>query len=179
MFCGWSTYEVRYHLIAEGESGTYYRLAPAPWDEFRPFGDLHRHQYDYYGNGQLRMAKNTLKHTRHEPIRRIIALEECWPKKYNLPDHLWELRCGEPKDPISYFCLRKVFTGDGEPLDARPDFLTQLYTTTVFKNPRLAQDAMRGRQMFAINPYDRYMATQGARLENVDETAMESMPNAN
>lgn len=179
MFCGWSTFEARYHLIAEGESGTYYWLAPAPWDNFAPYGDLARHQYDYYGNGLLRMAQNTLDHTQHEPIRRIISIEECWPKKYNLPDHLWELRCGEPKDPISYFWVRNVYSPDGQPLEGRPSFLAQLYADTIFKNPRLAQDAMRGQQMFAINPYDRLRATQGASLENVNASSGDSMPNAN
>ena len=38
--------------------------------------------------------------------------EECWPKKYNLPDDLWAMRFSEPKDPMSYFWLRDVYTTD-------------------------------------------------------------------
>lgn len=168
MFCGWAAYEVRYHVIAEGESGKYYWLAPGPWGTFRPFGDLARNHYDYYGNGLLRMASTTLKHTSHEPIRRIISLEEVWAKKYNIPDHLWEYRMDEPKDALSYFWLRNVYAPDGQPIFGQQDFLKQLYTETVFSNPRLQADSTRGRPMFAINPYDRRMLPvngQHARFE--------------
>jgi hypothetical protein len=179
MFCGWSTFEARYHLIAEGESGTYYWLSPPPWGEFRPYGDLARHHYDYYGNGLLRMAMNTLRHTDHEPIERILFVEECWPKKYNLPDELWALRCAEPKEPMSYFWLRNVFTADGTPLESRMDFLHQLYADAVLKNPRLHADSMRGAPMFVINPADR---RPGAAPSFLDDTALrpvEALPNAN
>jgi len=182
MFCGWSTFEARYHLIAEGESGTHYWLAPGPWGDFQPYGDIDRNHYDYHGNGLLRMAQNTLRHSEHEPIRRIISVEECWPKKYNLPDHLWAMRCAEPKDPISYFWVRNVYTADGQPLQGRPSYLTQLYTESIFKNPRLQADAKRGQQVFAVNPYDRFLATPGARLENVSPMvteSLESLPSAN
>lgn len=187
MFCGWAAYEVRYHVIAEGESGTYYWLAPGPWGTFRPFGDLARNHYDFYGNGLLRMAECTLKNTDHEPIRRIISLEEAWAKKYNLPDHLWAYRMNEPKDAMSYFWLRNVYSPEGVPMYGQQDFLKQLYTDTIFSNPRLHADSTRGRPMFAINPYDRRMLpgdSQNLQISSQDdfgpsERTGETSPNAN
>ena len=31
MFCGWSAYANRLHIIGEGEDNKYYELAPGPW----------------------------------------------------------------------------------------------------------------------------------------------------
>ncbi|MBM4075207.1 MAG: hypothetical protein FJ267_06145, partial [Planctomycetes bacterium] len=45
MFCGWTAHEIRYHVIAEGESGTYYDVSQGPWGTFMPYGDLPRSQY--------------------------------------------------------------------------------------------------------------------------------------
>jgi hypothetical protein len=179
MFCGWSAFEARYHLIAEGESGAYYWLSPAPWGEFRPYGDVARHHYDYYGNGLLRMALNTLRHTEHEPIQRILFVEECWPKKYNLPDDLWAVRFAEPKDPVSYFWVRNVFRGDGEPLESRMDFLRQLYADAILKNPRLQADSTRGQPMFAITPIDGRTGFAPAAHDEGALLSVESYPNAN
>lgn len=183
MFCGWAAHETRYHLVAEGESGTYYWLAPNPWGTFKPYGDLSRNHYDYYGHGLLRMAQNCIRHTEHEPLRRIISIEESWPKKYNLPDHLWALRTGEPKDPMSYFWVRNIYSPEGEPWEGRPDFLQQLYTNAVFSNPRLQADSTRGRPMFVINPYDRRLSSgSGVPNQSASEfssSLMESLPNAN
>jgi hypothetical protein len=179
MFCGWAAHETRYHLIAEGESGTYYWLAPNPWGTFKPYGDLARNHYDYYGHGLLRMAQNSIKHTQHEPLRRIISIEESWPKKYNLPDHLWALRTGEPKDPMSYFWVRNIYSPEGEPWYGRPDFLQQLYTDTIFSNPRLHADSIRNKPMFVINPYDRRLQSGNALGEAYSPTSVDSLPNAN
>jgi hypothetical protein len=152
MFCGWQAYESRYHILGEGESGTLYELAPGPWKAFCPFGDLPRNHYDALGHTFAKMAFNTLRHTDHEPMRRLLVVEECWPKKLNLPDHLWALRIDEPKDPLSYFWLRAAFSPDGEVLHAAPDFTAWAYGRMVADNPRLLQDAQRGRPFFAINP---------------------------
>ncbi len=179
MFCGWSAFEARYHLIAEGESGTYYWLSPGPWGEFQPYGDLTRNHYDYYGNGLIRMAMNTVRHTDHEPLQRILFVEECWPKKYNLPDHLWAMRFSEPKEPMSYFWLRDVYSADGKLLDQKIDFLKQLYADSIYKNPRLQADATRGRPMFMTSPGDRRMPAQGHALENAALSSPDSLPSAN
>jgi hypothetical protein len=155
MFCGWSAHEIRYHLIAEGESGAYYRLSPAPWNTFKPYGDLERDQYDAMGNAHRKIALNTLRHTDHEPIARILLVEENWPKKYNLPDHLWAARFDEPKDSHSYFWLKTVMSGDGIVLQSNPDFVAHLTNRMIMDNPRLKQDTVRGKPFLAVNPAHR------------------------
>lgn len=152
MFCGWQAYESRVHLVAEGESGQIYELSPPPWSEFAPFGDLARTHYDVLGNSFKRIALNTLKYTQHEPMRRILIVEEVWQKKYNLPDDLWAVRFDEPKDPKSYFWLRGTFTPDGDLQYAVPDFISHSGALAVASNPRLQADAQRGRPFFAVNP---------------------------
>lgn len=152
MFCGWSSHEIRFHVIGEGESGNYYRLAPGPWSNFSPYGELSRHHYDTLGNSFHKMALTTLRHTEHEPMRRILVLEECWPKKYNLPDYLWKLRYDEPKDPQSYFWLRQVHDADGKLLAFHGDWLSHENAKAIGNNPRLLADARRGKPFYAINP---------------------------
>lgn len=152
MFCGWAAHEIRYHIVAEGESGTYYDVSQGPWNTFTPYGDLSRAQYDTVGNALHKMALNTLKHTDHEPILRILVAEEVWPKKFNLPDHIWKMRFDEPKDPKSYFWLKTVLSPDGTVLDHRPNYLAHLYTKTIANNPRLQADTLRGKPFFAVSP---------------------------
>ena len=155
MFCGWSAHEARYHLIAEGESGDYFRLSPAPWNTFAPYGDLERDQYDTMGNAHRKIALNTLNHTDHEPIVRILLVEENWPKKYNLPDHLWAARFDEPKDPHSYFWLKTIMAGDGTMMQSNRDFVSHLSNQMILDNPRLKADTVRGKPFFAVNPAHR------------------------
>ena len=155
MFCGWAAHEFRYHLVAEGESGTYYDVSQGPWSTFTPYGDLNRAQYDTVGNALHKMALNTLKHTDHEPILRILVAEEVWPKKFNLSDRLWSLRFDEPKDPKSYFWVKTVLGPDGTVLSHRQNYMSYLYTKTIANNPRLQADTQRGKPFFAINPAHR------------------------
>ncbi|MBS0205739.1 MAG: hypothetical protein JSS49_22790 [Planctomycetes bacterium] len=155
MFCGWSAHEVRYHLIGEGESGHHYRLSPAPWNTFAPYGDLERDQYDALGNTHAKIALNTLKHTDHEPIVRFFLVEEAWPKKYNLADHLWAARFDEPKDPHSYCWLKCTYDADGTVLKSNMDFIGNLQTQAVADNPRLKADSQRGKPFFAVDPTHR------------------------
>lgn len=152
MFCGWQAYESRYHIVGEGESGTLYELAPGPWGKFCPYGDLARHHYDTLGHLFHNMAMNTLRHTDHEPMRRIIVVEECWPKKLNLPDELWALRIDEPKDPQSYFWLRAAYAPDGTVMHQAPDYVAWVYGLAVINNPRLLADARRSRPFYAVSP---------------------------
>lgn len=173
MFCGWQAYESRSHLIAQGESGTFYELSPAPWGTFAPFGDLPRTHYDTYGHTFRKVALTTLKHTEHEPIRRILVVEECWAKKYNLPDHLWAMKFDEPKDSFSYLWLRAAMTGDGALLESHPDFVSHCAGMTLLDNPRLVEDAKRGRPFFAVSPYHR---TNGGNFD--DPTAWAGGPNS-
>lgn len=163
MFCGWAAYESRNHLIAEGVSGEFYELSPAPWGTFAPFGDLPRTHYDAYGQTLRNISLRTLERTEHEPIRRILVVEEAWPKKYNLPDDLWAIRFGEPKDAFSYFWLRAAYTGDGDLLELNQDFVSHSTSATIVDNPRLREDAKRGRPFYAVSPYHR---TNGGRLDD-------------
>jgi hypothetical protein len=155
MFCGWQAYESRYHIVGEGDSGTLYELAPGPWKRFCPYGDLTRNHYDSFGHAFHKMAMNTLRHTDHEPMRRMFVVEECWPKKLNLPDHLWALRMDEPKDPVSYFWMRAAYSPEGQLLHAAPDYTNWVHAWSVVNNPRLMADAKRGRPFYAVDPHQR------------------------
>jgi hypothetical protein len=154
MYCGWSAYEQRYHILGEGESGTYYELAPGPWGDFSAFGSCGRHHYDVFGQFAQRIADNTLAHTEHEPILRVLLVEEAWPKKYNLPDELWALQHAGPKEPHSYFHLRSIYAPDGRCLHRGADFLARQYELAVMSNPRLRSDMRKGHTIFATGPSD-------------------------
>lgn len=155
MFCGWSSHEIRYHVVGEGESGTYYQLAPGPWKQFMPYGDLPRVHYDVLGNSHRKMAMNALAQTDHEPIRRVIMIEEVWSKKFNMSDESWATRFDEPKEMVSYFWQRAEMTPEGRVLSALPDYLSYLQTASVADNPRLVNDMHKGRDHFVLTPYQR------------------------
>lgn len=164
MFCGWSSHEIRYHIIGEGESGTCYQLAPGPWLRFMPYGDLDRLHYDVLGNSHRKMALNALKLTDHEPIRRVVMLEEVWPKKYNWSDAVWAMRYDEPKEPMSYYWQRSEMTDDGHVISAVPDYTSYLNSKSIANNPRLVNDTQIGRPSYIVSPIMR-----AGHQENVDE----------
>lgn len=150
MFCGWGSYASQTHIIAEGESQKYYELAPGPWGDLKPWGKLGRQHYDAFNSFGWRMARNTLQHTQHEPITRIFVVEECWSKKFDLPDHVWKLRYDEPKKPQKYCHLRSEFTGDGVLLHSFAPWIAIQNTNMVSNNPRLQADASRGRSLLMV-----------------------------
>lgn len=150
MFCGWSSHEIRYHVIGEGESGTCYELAPGPWTRFMPYGDLDRMHYDVLGNSHRKMALNALMRTDHEPMRRVVMLEEVWPKKYNLSDRIWAMRFDEPKEPMSYFWQTAEMTEDGRVISAVSNYLNYLHYKCVADNPRLVNDAHKGIEHYIL-----------------------------
>lgn len=143
MFCGWSAFSSRTHVIGQGESGRYYQLSPPPWGEFRPFGDLGRQHYDPFMNHTPAIAINTLRHTQHEPIQQMYVVEETWAKKFNLPDKLWQQRYPEPKQPYSYFHLRQVLRGDGTEIRRNDSWFAWQTRQSVNDNPRLQAAARR------------------------------------
>ncbi|NQV27441.1 MAG: hypothetical protein HQ518_24085 [Rhodopirellula sp.] len=145
MFCGWSAYEDRTHIIGQGESGKYYNLAPAPWGDYRPFGDIERHHYDPFTMHSGALALSTLRHTEHEPIQQIFVVQETWAKKFNLPDQLWAERYTEPKDPHSYFHLLKILDGNGELQVSNLAWFDYQAKLCLSDNPRLTADANRNR----------------------------------
>ena len=144
-----------------------------------PNGDLSRAQYDILGNGLHKIALHTLKTTDHEPILRIVVAEEVWPKKFNLPDPLWNMRFDEPKDPKSYFWVRTTMDGDGKILSHRPNYLAYLYTKTIANNPRLQADTQRGKPFFAINPTLRTAASGGNHSTYIGTETDWGSPSAN
>ena len=151
MFCGWGAYECRYHVIAEGVSGTHNQVLPGPWGDFQPFGDLGRHHYDVNGTISGKLAMNVLRHTSHEDITRIFIVEENWPKKFNMPDAQWAARWDVPKDPKRYFTLRHVITPEGVLLHTYDDFFAQQNSREVMSNPRLTAEVIRSQPMYAVS----------------------------
>jgi hypothetical protein len=176
MFCGWASYEYRTHLIGEGESGRYYQLAPGPWGEFLPFGDIDRRHYDALLNAAHRIAQNTLKHTRHEPMARIFVVEECWPKKFNLPDDLWAQYYNEPKDVQKYYRVRITADGNGMLLATKSSWYNKTFAQCLGDNPRLRNDTRRGKPFYAVTPRSPWSdrASADSLVPYVEPTAVES-----
>jgi hypothetical protein len=148
MFCGWAAYDSRMRIIAEGESETYYDLTHPPWGELHAFGYIGRENYDQYNTHSGDVALNVLKHSSHEPIARIIVIEESWPKKLNLPDPVWNLRYDIPKDRHTYYRIRQVMLPDGTITQRYDSFLSFHARQLAGDNPRLVQQSKATRPMF-------------------------------
>lgn len=151
MYCGWSAFESRMHVIGETYDGRHYQILPAPWGEFHPYQGPSRRHYDVQARFIPRMADLVLKHTDHDDIRQVIVVEEAWSKKFNLPDHLWPLRHPEPKERHSYFHVRAVVSSDTEAVTRAPEFIAALSNNTIMDNPRLMSDMTRGHTFFAVD----------------------------
>lgn len=171
MFCGWASYASNTHVVAEGESGKYYDLAPAPWGEFQPWGTLGRRHYDAFYNHGGRLAHNVLKNTSHEPITRVFVIEECWPKKYDLPDSIWKARYGdEPKDVQKYCRLRTELLPCGTETCRYASWLSCQNMRILSSNPRLQAESQAGKPMFMIES-----ERLGRELSVVNRTSMPGM----
>jgi hypothetical protein len=151
MFCGWSAFADGTAIVAEGESGKFYELAPAPWGEIVPFGSMQRHDYDYLKRHYRDIALNTLRHTQHEPITRIFVVEAAWSKKFDLPDALWKERFDVPKDPKKYYRLRAEMDGEGMLVRHYTAWLDSQGYKVVADNPRLMNDSRNGQSFFAVD----------------------------
>lgn len=173
MFCGWSAYACQVHIIAEGESGRFYELAPGPWGEYRPWGgEFARHNYDAYASHLGTMAKNTLKHTQHEPIARIYVIEENWPKKFDVPDYIWKFRYGDqPRDVQTYCRLRHEMDGNGDIHRTYTGWLQYVQVRQLAANPRLQANMQRSQPMFVIGQEKPGRAYAPANGTNVVKTA--------
>jgi len=150
MFCGWSAYSSRTQIIGEGESGRFYKLAPGPWGEYHPYANLGRRHYDSWGKHHARIAMNNLRHTQHEPISRVIIVEESWAKKFNLPDQIWTMQYNEPKDKHVYYHVRSILRGDGYPLQRNVSWYSRQLSMNINDNPRLQADQRRGQPVFQM-----------------------------
>lgn len=172
MFCSWSAYSTRVHVIGEGASGSYYELAPGPWGEFRPYGELARHHYDDYMNGFSTTARHTLAHTEHEPITRIMLVEETWSKRYNLNESAWQYRYeGRERDVQKYYYLRGVMDHDGRFLFLRGNWLGMVYQETMQANPRLMAERHLGQPAYAIESVAESQEYTGGSLVELPDTA--------
>jgi len=152
MFCGWSGYENRQHLIAESVNGEYYSLTPAPWGEYKPFGPANRPDYDSFAVHSGTIARNVLSHTRHDPILRVYLVEENWSKRYNMPDYLWKRQFEEEKEPRSYFHTRVVYDENCFPIQQKMSWNAAIYDQELRSDPRLARHRKNAKPFYAITP---------------------------
>ncbi len=151
MFCGWSAYETRTHIVGQGVSGKFYELSPGPWSDYHPYGNISRHNYDSFNLHPHAIALNCLRHTDHEPMTRLYVVEESWAKKYNLPDAIWQQRYSEPKEPYSYFRLRTVMTAEGRVTQSYVPWMSYQTGLTITDNPRLLAESQNG-PMYMVRP---------------------------
>lgn len=152
MYCGWCAHEVRHHIIAEGESGQYYEVTPAPWGEFSPYASIDRHHYDGMGSFTGTLATHILDHTEHEPIAEVTLVEEAWSKKYNIPDEMYLAQNEVPKQKRTYFRSRSTLSPTGEFRQRGLDWIGWLSYQAVVNNPRL-QQKMKGQPFVSSESY--------------------------
>lgn len=159
MFCGWTAWDARTHVIAQDTSGQFYELRE-PWGEFHPFGHVARIHYDNTSHLLPKHIKNVLAKTVHEEIERVYVVEEVWPKQYNLPPRLFEHYFARPNDKLSYFHLRAICAGDGSPMTINPDWHSQQKLNAVYDNPRLRRQSKQATGTFntLYNPRQSAMA---------------------
>lgn len=143
MYYAYRGHEVRQHILAEGVSGQVYELTPPPWGEFHPFGHIGRQNYDGGNLFTGRFALNTLRHTQHEPIGRILLVDEVWNKKFNLPEELWAERHEGPRDVRRYYYLRSIYDPTGVCTLKHFSWNENLVQRAVLDNPRLRQEMVR------------------------------------
>ena len=149
MYCGWNAWETRNHILAQGDSGTWYDASP-PWGDFVPFGSASRRDYDFFGRHNGRSGFNTLRNTEHEPIQRIVVVEEAWPKRFNLPDEIWAKRTPDPKIKHSYYHVVATCSPDGT-LEARnANWTNVLAHNALVNNPRLRDEMVRAQPYLTI-----------------------------
>lgn len=142
MYGGWDGFETRFHLVGEGESGAFYDLTP-PWMELHPYGADKRHNYDYSGRFSGRIASNTLQHTDHEPMVRVMLVEESWSKKFNIPEYLWNRQFEDPLDPYSYYYIRALYEPSGATTQLHYGWRGHLALHSLMSNPRVRGDMAR------------------------------------
>ncbi len=147
MFCGWTAWDDRTHVIAEGSSGEFYEVRE-PWGEFHPFGNVARIHYDNAGSLLPRHIRNVLEHTEHEQIDHVYVVQEVWPKQFNLPPKMFEHYFGRPNDKLSYFHLRAVRREDGGLIRGYPSWYTQQTLNSIADNPRLQQQTQQASSFY-------------------------------
>jgi hypothetical protein len=151
MFCGWTAFDSRIHLVAEGESGKYYDVTHPPYGELHPYGYIGRENYDQFQNHTPKLGLNVLKHTRHEPMTRLYVIEECWAKKYNMADAVWKARYDDDKDLTRYYRVRVSLLPDGTVVQNYSSWLQYQFAQMMMDNPRLVEQARRSKTLFVLD----------------------------
>lgn len=150
MFCGWANYERRQYVIAEGVSGRFYEVSPAPWGELEPFGTIGRTHYDSSGAYALKFGLNILKKTQHEEMSRVFVVEQFYAKKYNLSDNLWNRYFNEPKNPTYYHNTLYVVLPDGTPIEVRTGWLADQHSRVLAANPKVIEESHKSQPFLAV-----------------------------
>lgn len=161
MFCGWSAFSTRIHIVGEGESGAYYDLSHGPWGEFTPYSNLDRRHYDYRASNLKNIAGNVLRQTEHEEIVRVYTIEENWPKKYNMPDYIWNRLYDEPREFQSYYNIRLVLDGEAEIVQSNPCWQTRCARTAYTRRSSYRNSLVNRRKN------ERFMPRVGHEVETV------------
>lgn len=149
MYGGYSPFEERRHLLAEGESGTFYDLSP-PWGEFVPFGAAERGTYDFNALFHDDFARCTLAHTDHEPIVRVFHVDEVWNRKFNLSEAARSAAHAETGAKRSYYYLRGAYDGSGTAQSLYSDFSSVLAHQALMSNPQLQGTIARSRPYTSV-----------------------------
>ena len=149
MYCGYTAWETRNHILAQGDSGQWYDASP-PWGDFVPFGSASRRDYDVFFAHCGRIAHNTLRNTTHEPIQRIVVVEEAWAKRFNLPDEVWAKRTPDPKIKNSYYHVVATCTPDGTRDALNGNWTSILGHNALVNNPRLRDEMVRAQPYLTI-----------------------------
>ena len=173
MFCGWSAWDTRTHIVAQGASGKYYEVKE-PWGEFHPFGSLSRIHYDHTNHLLPKHIRNILSRTKHEPIDQVYVVEEVWPKQYNMPPRLYQHYFDRENDKQSYFNLRAIFMEDGQTVTAYPTWDSKQRLSSIYDNPRLRRQASQ-----ASSLYSPLYTPNSGRQQPVSPLTMSSSVNTN
>lgn len=142
MFCGWSAYDNRTHIVAEDSDGRFYRVRE-PWGAFTPFSDVDRVNYDVSNNLSPRHIEHVLAHSKHPPIDRVYVVEEIWGKQYNVPDKLWSYYFREPKEKRAYYNLRAICNARGGLIESYPSWFAVQTLQAIADNPRLQRESQQ------------------------------------
>lgn len=154
MFCGWDSFDCRPHLVAEGVSGTHYELT-APWMQPTFAFENRRLKNDTLAAHAGRLAAHALDRTEHEPIARVILVEEARSKKYNVPGWLWSRRFAEPQSPVSHFYLRAVFEPTGENVVRHYAWKDHIVWRALSRDPSVLRAARRSTPYYSSGEISR------------------------
>ncbi len=147
MYCGWTAWG-RGTTSSARRAARWYDLSAV--GEMVPFGSASRRDYDVFHLHSGKIARATLDHTDHEPIHRIMMVEEAWPKRYNLPDEVWKRRTLIPRF-LTLTTTSSPPTGwTGRWRRSRPAGRTCWLAHAPINNPRLPDDIARSKPFLTI-----------------------------